>query len=171
MKALLIILSGLLVLANAFFVIAEYALVRSRRSRLEAMAEEGARGARLALAQSEHISDYISACQVGITMASIGIGALGEPAIAHVLEPLLGHAISHAAAVVDRGDRRPICSSRRRRQRSARWFRSCTSIQNPEGVARRIARPLQFFRVVFNPFVSALNVSSRWMLRIARNRS
>ena len=100
MKALLIILSGLLVLANAFFVIAEYALVRSRRSRLEAMAEDGARGARLALDQSEHISDYISACQVGITMASIGIGALGEPAIAHVLEPLLGNVLGHGAAVV-----------------------------------------------------------------------
>jgi CBS domain containing-hemolysin-like protein len=76
-KALLIVLTGVLVLANGFFVIAEYALVRSRRARLETLVEEGARGARLALTQLEHIGDYISACQVGITMASIGIGALG----------------------------------------------------------------------------------------------
>ncbi len=73
--------------------------MRSRRARLETMAEEGARGARLALEQLENIGDYISACQVGITMASIAIGALGEPAIAHLLEPLLGHALGHAAAV------------------------------------------------------------------------
>jgi CBS domain containing-hemolysin-like protein len=83
--ALLIILTGVLVLVNAFFVIAEYALVRSRRERLEALGEEGARGAKLALGMLDDIGDYIAACQVGITAASIGIGALGEPAIAHLL--------------------------------------------------------------------------------------
>src|SRR5207248_5300380 len=96
---LFIVLAGLLVLANAFFVIAEYALVRSRRARLEALAEEGARGARLALRQQESIGDYITACQVGITMASIGIGALGQPAIAHLLESALGGKQADAAAV------------------------------------------------------------------------
>jgi CBS domain containing-hemolysin-like protein len=164
-KALLIILSGLLVLANAFFVIAEYALVRSRRSRLEAMAEEGARGARLALTQSEHISDYISACQVGITMASIGIGALGEPAIAHVLEPLLGHALGHGAAVVVAVIVTYLLITAAQTT-VGEMVPKLYVIQNPEGVARRIARPLQFFRVVFNPFVSALNISSHWMLRM-----
>ena len=99
MKGLFIVLTGLLVLVNAFFVIAEYALVRSRKERLEALADEGARGARLALTQIDNIGDYIAACQVGITMASIGIGALGEPAIAHLLEPLLGSPLGHAAAV------------------------------------------------------------------------
>src|SRR5580704_17979212 len=99
MKALLIVLAGVLVLVNAFFVIAEYALVRSRRGRLEAMAEEGLRGARLALTEIEEIGDYIAACQVGITMASIAIGALGEPAIAHVLEKAFGKGIGHDAAV------------------------------------------------------------------------
>jgi CBS domain containing-hemolysin-like protein len=164
-SALLIILSGLLVLANAFFVIAEYALVRSRRSRLEAMADEGARGARLALQQSEHISDYISACQVGITMASIGIGALGEPAIAHVLEPLLGHAIGHGAAVVVAVIVTYLLITAAQTT-VGEMVPKLYVIQNPEGVARRIARPLQFFRVVFNPFVSALNASSHWMLRM-----
>src|SRR5579859_4740049 len=79
---------------------AEYALIRARRARLEALAEEGARGARLALRQQENIGDYITACQIGITMASIGIGALGQPAIAHLLESSLGPAIGNAAAVV-----------------------------------------------------------------------
>ena len=97
--ALFIILTGLLVLVNAFFVIAEYALVRSSRARLETMAEEGLRGARLALRQIDDIGDYIAACQVGITAASIGIGAVGEPALAHLFEPLLGPALGHVASV------------------------------------------------------------------------
>ena len=99
MNALFVILAVLLVFVNAFFVIAEYALVRSRRARLEALADEGARGARLALSEIDDIGDYLSACQVGITMASIGIGALGEPAIAHLLEGVLGGAKADAAAV------------------------------------------------------------------------
>ena len=94
MNALLAVLTLVLVLVNAFFVVAEYALVRSRRARLEAMAEEGVRGARLALSQVRRIGDYLAACQVGITMASIAIGAIGEPGIAHLFE----HAFPSSAA-------------------------------------------------------------------------
>ncbi len=164
MKALFIILTALLVLVNAFFVIAEYSLVRSRRGRLEAMAEEGRRGARMALMQMEQIGDYIAACQVGITMASIGIGALGEPAIAHVFEPLFGGPIGHSAAVVVSvviayllitvaqsivGEIAP----------------KLYTIQHAEDLARRIARPLRFFRVLFHPFIVVLNSASNALLR------
>ncbi|HXP38058.1 MAG TPA: CNNM domain-containing protein, partial [Solirubrobacteraceae bacterium] len=79
MNALKIILAALLVAINAFFVIAEYALVRSRRTVLEQMRDEGLKGARLALAQLANINEYISAVQIGVTLTSIGIGALGEP--------------------------------------------------------------------------------------------
>src|SRR5437763_14848671 len=99
MNALFAARTLLLVLVNAFFVVAEYALVRSRRARLEAMAEEGLSGARLALTQSKRIGDYLAACQVGITMASIGIGALGEPGIAHLFEHAFGRSTGHALAV------------------------------------------------------------------------
>jgi CBS domain containing-hemolysin-like protein len=98
-KVLFVILAGVLVLVNSFFVIAEYSLVRSRRTRLEAMADDGVRGARLALLQIDNIGDYLSTCQVGITMASIGIGALGQPAIAHLLEKAIGGAKAQAVAV------------------------------------------------------------------------
>jgi len=74
--ALLLIGVPLLVAANAVFVAAEYALVRSRPDRLEALQQENARGATLALRQIEKIDEYIAACQVGITLASIGIGAV-----------------------------------------------------------------------------------------------
>src|SRR6476620_5719840 len=99
MTILAFVLVGVLVLLNAFFVSAEYSLVRSRRSRLEEMRESGVRGAALALRQLDSINDYISACQVGITMASIGIGAVGEPAVANLLEPWLGNVLAHGVSV------------------------------------------------------------------------
>jgi CBS domain containing-hemolysin-like protein len=164
-KALLIILTGLLVLVNAFFVIAEYALVRSRRARLETMAEEGARGARLALTQLDQIGDYIAACQVGITMASIGIGALGEPAIAHLLEPVLGGALGHAAAVVIAVIVAYLLITSAQTI-AGEIVPKLYAIQHAEGVARRIARPLKFFRTMFHPFIVVLNASSNSILRL-----
>lgn len=164
MNVLLILLTGVLILVNAFFVIAEYSLVRSRRARLQAMADEGKRGARRALAQLAEIGDYIAACQVGITMASIGIGALGEPAIAHVTEPLLGGALGHTAAVAISviiayllitvaqsivGEIAP----------------KLYTIQHAEDLARRVSRPLGFSRMLFTPFIIVLNSASDALLR------
>ena len=160
MTALLIVLAALLVLVNAFFVVAEYALVRSRRTRLEALAEEGARGARLALSQFDEIGDYIAACQVGITMASIGIGALGQPALAHALEPLFGNVVAHGVAVVlavvigyvlitfvqsTLGEIVP----------------KLYTIQHAEGLARRTAPPMRLF----------MTSSGRWSSHSTRARS
>ena len=99
---LLILLVLLLVLVNGFFVAAEFAIVRSRRSRIEKMAEEGSGAAGLALDQIDRVDEYVATSQVGITLASIGIGFLGEPAIATLVEPLLhgflGDAASYALA-------------------------------------------------------------------------
>src|SRR3954467_1402466 len=103
MTALLLFLTALLIALNGFFVAGEDALVRSRRSRLEAMKEDGARGASLALEQVDEIGDYISAVQVGITMTSIGIGALGEPVLADLLEPLLRRGLRHGPGRGARG--------------------------------------------------------------------
>src|SRR5271169_3146942 len=89
-NGLKLILTAVLIAINAFFVIAEYALVRSRRARLEVLRDEGAKGATLALAQLGNINRYISAVQIGVTMTSIGIGALGEPALADLLNGVLG---------------------------------------------------------------------------------
>ena len=93
----LLLLLGVLILVglNGFFVAAEFALVRSRESRLEQLRDEGARGAALALAQVARIDEYLSACQLGITMASLGIGFLGEPAIASLLEDVFGDSVPH----------------------------------------------------------------------------
>jgi len=163
MSTLAIVLTALLVLVNAFFVIAEYALVRSRRGRLEELADAGSRGARLALAQMDEIGDYISACQVGITMASIGIGALGEPSISGALRPVFGGAGSGVATVVSVAIAYVLIT----------FFQSTIgeivpklyTIQHAEGLARRTAPPMRTFIVAFRPIIVALNASSEWMLR------
>jgi len=163
-RALDIVLTALLVLVNSFFVIAEYALVRSSRARLEALAEEGLRGAQLALRQMGDIAPYIAACQVGITMASIGIGALGEPAIAHALESLFGGRAGDTAAVVISVVIAYLIITTGQ-SIVGEIVPKLYTIQHAEGLARRIARPLQFSRLLFHPFIVVLDHSSRWILR------
>jgi CBS domain containing-hemolysin-like protein len=164
-NVLFTVLAALLVLANAFFVIAEYALVRSSRARLEGLADEGARGAGLALTQIEQIGDYISACQVGITMASIGIGALAEPAIAHLFEHAFGGGKGDAAAVAVAVVLAYLLITSAQ-SIVGEIVPKLYTIQHAEGLARRIARPLQFFRRLFNPFIVVLNGASFGILRM-----
>jgi CBS domain containing-hemolysin-like protein len=164
-NALFVILAVLLLLVNAFFVVAEYALVRSRRARLETMADQGVRGARLALTEVEEIGDYLAACQVGITMASIGIGALGQPAIAHLLEGALGGAKANAAAVAISVVIAYLLITSAQ-SIVGEIVPKLYAIQHAEGLARGIARPLRFFRVLFHPFIIVLNASSRSILRM-----
>ena len=100
MTELLFLLAVLvLVAANGFFVAAEFSLVRTRESRIEQLRDEGKRSASLVLRQIDHIDEYLSACQLGITMASLGIGFLGEPAIASLIEDLFGDSISHSLSL------------------------------------------------------------------------
>ncbi|QZY27722.1 hemolysin family protein [Nocardioides coralli] len=78
-----------LLLANAFFVGAEFALVSARRSQIEPRALEGSRMARTTLRAMENVSLVMAGAQLGITVCSLGLGAVGEPAVAHLIEPLL----------------------------------------------------------------------------------
>jgi len=98
MSILLLVLLLVLVAINGFFVAAEFALVRSRRGKIEQLAEEGESGAETVVRQLDEIDESLSACQIGITMASIGIGFLGEPSLAKLLEPIFG-GLSHGVAV------------------------------------------------------------------------
>ena len=163
-ELLLLVGVFVLVLANGFFVASEFALVRARDSRLEQLEGDGVRGAALAGHQLEEINEYLSACQLGITMASLGIGFMGEPAIASLLEEAIGgdlphgltQAISLAFALfvttalhITLGEQVP----------------KIYAISHPEGTARRAARPLHAFRITFKPFIWALNSASNWILR------
>ncbi len=86
----LLILSVLLLLANGYFVAVEFAVIASRRTKLESMAENGAVSARLALEATRSLSLQLAGAQLGITMASLGLGAVAEPAVASVIESVLG---------------------------------------------------------------------------------
>src|SRR5215216_1416654 len=101
----------LLVLANGYFVAAEFALVSVRRSRIAGLVAEGNKRARIVMRLMDNLTAFISACQVGITVASLVLGALGENTIAHLLEPVFanmpgplsaiaGHGLASAIAIV-----------------------------------------------------------------------
>jgi CBS domain containing-hemolysin-like protein len=165
MTALLLVALLLLVLANGFFVAAEFALVRSRRARLEELARENARYRRV-LKQVDNMSEYLSACQFGITLASLGIGFLGEPALAELIEPIFG-SVSHGVAValsiafayalatslhITLGEQVP----------------KIYAIVKAERVAVRVARPLDWFNSGMRPFIAVLNLASNSILRLLR---
>ena len=153
-----------LVLVNGLFVAAEFALVRSRRGRLEALAKKGEAGVDEVLEQLERIDEVLSACQLGITMASIGIGFLGEPAIAALIEPLLGdlpHGVTTGISValafaiatslhITIGEQVP----------------KMLAITRPESAARALARPVNWFRVASAPLTFLLNKASNAVVRL-----
>jgi magnesium and cobalt exporter, CNNM family len=164
MTALLLVLTALLIALNAFFVMGEYALVRSRRSRLETMRDDGQRGAALALTEIDEIGDYISTVQVGITFTSIGIGALGEPVLADIFENWFGDAISHGLAIaISIAVAYVIITSAH--IVAGELVPKLYAIDRAEGVARRISRPLRFFRRLFAPFIVVLTGISYRVLR------
>jgi len=166
--AFLLFLLVLLVFVNGFFVAAEFALVRSRRSEMEKLAEEGARGASQALHSIDRIDEYLSAAQVGITMASIGLGFLGEPAIASLLEPVFGGIVSHGVAVaISVGIAYLIVTAAH--VIIGEQAPKMMAITRAEGVLRWTAIPFEWFRVVFNPVIWVLNSSANFVVtRILR---
>jgi magnesium and cobalt exporter, CNNM family len=164
MSVVLLALLLLLIAVNGFFVAAEFALVRSRRGKIEQLAEEGESGAEAVLEQLDKIDESLSACQIGITIASIGIGFLGEPAIAELLEPVFG-GLSHGVAValsvaiafilvtaahISIGEQVP----------------KMLAIAKAERVARRVARPLDWFRIATAPVTMALSAFSNAIVRL-----
>jgi CBS domain containing-hemolysin-like protein len=164
MSVLLLVLLLVLVVVNGFFVAAEFALVRTRRGKIEQLAREGERGADQVIRQLDEVDESLSACQVGITMASIGIGFLGEPSLAKLLEPVFG-AFSHGAAValslaisfalvtaihISIGEQVP----------------KMLAIGHAERTARRVARPLHWFLVLTAPVTKALSGVSNAIVRL-----
>ena len=105
---LLSILALFLVLLNSFFVLSEFAIVKIRRSRLEELVKREVSGAKLALKVTGKLDSYLSATQLGITLSSLGLGWIGEPAVARLLEvpfkyfigdnPVLLHSVSFMIA-------------------------------------------------------------------------
>jgi CBS domain containing-hemolysin-like protein len=153
-----------LVLLNGFFVAAEFSLARARITRLDQLAESRS-SAVLARDQVRHIDRYLAACQLGITLASLGLGWLGEPAFAHLIEPVLtrvglGESASTLTAVILAfaiitvlhvviGELAP----------------KTVAIQRAEATALSIAHPLEWFRILFAPFIHVLNGAGNALVR------
>ena len=165
MNGLKLILAVALVAINAFFVAAEYALVRSRRARLEVMREEGMRGAALALSQLDSINEYISAVQIGVTMTSLGIGALATPALASILKGALGSTPSHDGAIAISVVLAFLLIAATQLI-AGEMVPKLYAVDRSESVARRIARPLQAFSVLFHPVILGVTAISARILRV-----
>ena len=157
-----------LVVANGFFVAAEFALVKVRASQLRPLAKKGGWRVKLALKATEHLDAALSATQLGITLASLGLGWVGEPYLAHRLEPLLGRfgvtdpstvssiAFAFAFAVITFlhiifGELAP----------------KSLAIQRSKAVVLWVAAPLLAFYYLFFPFIWALNGLANLFLRWA----
>src|SRR5512137_1011211 len=85
-----LVLAALMVLANAFFVASEFAIVKIRPTRVKELVSNGGRRAWILSGITRHLDKYLSANQLGITLASLALGWVGEPALAHILAPYLG---------------------------------------------------------------------------------
>ncbi|MDQ3812085.1 MAG: hemolysin family protein, partial [Chloroflexota bacterium] len=158
-----------LVLANAFFVAAEFALVSVRRSRIDASAAQGDRTAHLIQATQERLNYYISAAQLGITVASLMLGWIGEAALASLFDRIFGligvpvsPGISHTAASITTafliitflhitlGEQAP----------------KALALDRAEGVSRWVVRPLRWFAAATAPLTWLLNTASNALLRL-----
>src|SRR5208282_2355838 len=164
--ALKILAVLVLVLLNGFFVATEFALVRIRETQLDALILKGQRRAKMARHIVRNLNSYLSATQLGITMASLGLGWIGQPVFTTLLTPLLIplgvesgvwlHSISFAVGFsaltflhITAGDLAP------------KWM----TIQKPLPVALWAARPLYWFYLAFYPFNRLLNLTARGLLR------
>lgn len=145
-----------LVLLNGFFVAAEFALVRIRSTQIETLVEEGRSSAKLIQEIEDNLDDYLATTQLGITLASLGLGWVGEPAIASLIEPVLGSVLPagsvHLVAIVIGfsvitflhvvfGELAP----------------KTLAIADAERIALLVARPMKFFYYVFIPGIIVFN--------------
>jgi CBS domain containing-hemolysin-like protein len=167
-----LVLVGVLVGVNAFFVAGEYALVRVRRTQMETLAAQGSRAAAVVLHGLNHLSRYIAGVQVGITLAGLASGRFGEPALAALIDPvatvlfppaLLGPA---ASAVLTTGLTLLVITYLL--VVVSELVPKAITLQYPDRVALLVAKPLQLAVWVFTPVVWSMNALGNGILRLLR---
>jgi putative hemolysin len=150
----------LLVLANGFFVAAEFALVAVRRSRVEQLVAEGHPGVTGLQRAVNHLDSYLAATQLGVTMSSLGLGWMGEPAIAHLLEPSLEQVLPDRIVV---GAAHTLASVIAFTIITALHIvlgelaPKSLALQRPEGTSLWVIKPLELYLAIFRPAVKVLN--------------
>jgi len=164
---LLIVAALFLVALNGFFVAAEFGLVKLRQTRIRAIVKtQGLRGRILATVHNQ-LDAYLSACQLGITLASLGLGWIGEPAFASLLEPLFAllgvssleliHGVSFVFAFVIISFLHIVVGE---------LAPKSMAIRNPERIGLWCAMPLYGFYWMMYPAIWLLNLSANWVLRV-----
>jgi CBS domain containing-hemolysin-like protein len=156
----------LLVLLNGFFVAAEFAMVKVRSSRIETLAEEGNRSAKFARGIVNNLDAYLSACQLGITLTSLGLGYVGEPAFATILAPLLkpfglSDGVYHTITFIIAFSLMTTLHITLGEQ-----FPKTYAIRKAEKFTLISAAPVVLFYKIMYPFIWALNGISNRMLRL-----
>ena len=165
-----VLLCLFLIFCNGFFVAAEFSLVRVRVSQLEVLRDEGNKTADRVLKIVAKIDSYLSAVQLGITIASLGIGALAEPAINRYfsafidwiglpLDPSVAHGISYVIAFSLASFMHIVCGE---------LAPKSIAIAKPLEVSMFVARPMTIFHTIFNPIMYLLVVTSNLLLKIVR---
>jgi CBS domain containing-hemolysin-like protein len=150
----------LLVFMNGFFVAAEFALVGARRTRIAQLAEEGSAGAKVAQQAIEHLDNYIAATQLGITLASLALGWVGEPAVSHLFEPIArlflseeaASAVFHTVSVVIAFSLVTLLHIV-----LGELVPKSIALQRPESTAIIVARPVTWFARFFRPVIHLMN--------------
>ena len=166
-----ILLVAFLIFMNGFFVAAEFCCVKMRTSRLETLIAEGSSRAGYAKQLTEHLDYSLSVTQFGITLASLGLGWVGEPAVAELilpmtnaagLDPVFGHTIALAIAFTLITSMHIIFGE---------LTPKSMAIQDVEGILLAIAFPMVIFSRIFKPFVWVLNHIANWTARQLGYRS
>ncbi|WP_214368248.1 hemolysin family protein [Pseudonocardia sp. H11422] len=164
---LALLVAVLLLGANAFFVGAEFALISARRDRLQALAESGAAGARTVLRASGELSRMLAASQLGITIASLLLGRLGEPAVAHLIErPFawlgLPEALLHPIAFT-----LSLALVVVAHMVLGEMVPKNIAIAGPERTAMLLVPPFLVFTKIMRPFIDLFNAMANGVLRLA----
>jgi len=154
---LALIISAVLLILNGFFVAAEFALVASKRHRLEQAAASGSRSARAAIAGVSELSLMLAGAQLGITLCTLGLGSLSEPAVAQLLHPLfellnVPEGVSHVIALIIAVGGIGLLHVLLGEMAPKSW-----AISNPERSALLLALPFRGFTYVFRPLLVVLN--------------
>jgi magnesium and cobalt exporter, CNNM family len=151
----LLAVAGLLLL-NAFFVAAEYGLVTARRTRITELRDQGNRRARAVLRITANPSRFIAAMQLGVTITSLGIGAVGEPVFARVFDPIPAAIVSYGLAFLLITYLHVVIGE---------LIPKGISLEHSETVALAVSTPVRWFFVVFKPLIWVLETSSNRALR------
>ena len=158
---------AILVALNGFFVAAEFALVSVRKTRIEELVNKGDRRAKRVFQALEHLDTYIAATQLGITMASLALGAVGEPAVERLVEPFFRFLPEKAQYFTSHGVAIAIAFSLVTALHIVfgELAPKSVALQKPDGTALIVTGPLNLFLSVFRPFILALNATGNFVTR------